>query len=161
VLVTKAAAYAGAYLCFLVYLATQLMPAAHLPAKYLCLLLGTFAFYLATQLMPAAHPQPLLLATCAFYLRNATDARCASASKVPLPAVGYATQRQQGRKKCNAKATGDPCLGATGTRAQVLATYARCAAAAKRAGALRAQPFLLLPSVLSHCFCLPFCLCVA
>jgi hypothetical protein len=37
--------------------ATQLMPAAQLPAKYLCLLLGTFAFDLATQLMPAAHKQ--------------------------------------------------------------------------------------------------------
>jgi hypothetical protein len=27
--------------------------------------------------------------------------------------------QKQGRQKCNAKATGDPCLGATGTRAQV------------------------------------------
>jgi hypothetical protein len=33
------------------------MPGAQLPAKYLCLLLATFACDLATQLMPAAHKQ--------------------------------------------------------------------------------------------------------
>jgi hypothetical protein len=47
--------------------ATDARCAAHLPAKYLCLFLATFAFLLS----------------------NATYARCATASKVPLPAVGY------------------------------------------------------------------------
>jgi hypothetical protein len=104
-------------------LATQLMPGAQLPAKYLCLLLATFAFDLrnakakvqrnlcplriskggnrggksASNLCPVRNRQQSTFACC--WVCNATYARCASASKVPLPAVGYATQRQQGRKK--------------------------------------------------------------
>jgi hypothetical protein len=85
----------------------QLMPGAHPPAKYLCLLLATCAFYLATQLMPGAHKQPLLLAM----------------------------QRKGNR---------GPLLGRYGHKGKsATATYARCASAAKRAGALRAQPLLV------------------
>jgi hypothetical protein len=52
---------------------------------------------------------PVLVATCAFYLRNATYARCASASKVPLPAVGYATQRHKGTLARALRAQGQKC----------------------------------------------------
>jgi hypothetical protein len=49
------------YLCFLVYLATQLMPGAHPPAKYLCLLLAMQpqrqqGRKKCKQLMPGAQP---------------------------------------------------------------------------------------------------------
>jgi hypothetical protein len=104
---------------FAFYLATQLMPGAHPPAKYLCLLLGMqrkgkrgplLGRYghkgnssakahkatgdpclgaTGTTFALAFQRQPLLLATCAFFLlSNATYARCASASKVPLLVVG-------------------------------------------------------------------------
>jgi hypothetical protein len=99
-------------------LATQLMPAAHPPAKYLCLLLATFACDLATQLMPAAHKQPLLLA-----MQRKGNRGGKSATQL-MPGA-QKQGRKKGRQKCNAKAQGDPCLGATGTRAKAVRKHIR------------------------------------
>jgi hypothetical protein len=91
------------------------MPGAHPPAKYLCLLLATFAFFLLTQrnLCPLRNRQQSTFACCwlPLLVTNATQL---------MPGA-----QKQGRQKCNAKATGEE---------KVQATYARCAEAREATG---------------------------
>jgi hypothetical protein len=91
------------------------------------------------------------VATCAFLLlSNATYARCASATF----AFGV----------CNAKAKGDPCLGATGTRATAASALAQQKATGEDKVQAQAKGDKVACKATSKgCLplCLPLCLCVA